>query len=473
VSGASRNAGRLLGATLLLSASSASAAGLYFSDRGVKPMGRAGAYVAGCDDLHGIWYNPAGIVDAGTSVLVDFTWVHFSIDYRRRLRIVDADDTVRVIESPSIKGSSPVLPLPTLAASVTLDADKKWVLAGGVVAPYIALASYADHLDDGQPSPARYTLGSFSGSALALPGLWLAWRPTKELRLGIGTMALLGRFQSTVTFTVCPQDRLVCAPEQPEWDAASQMRVGPIFAPTANAGIIWEPDPHVRLGFSGQLPMVIDSDATIKVRLPGTSAVDSASVRGESARVKFTLPATIRLGVELRPFPDVKVEAAYVREFWSAHQTIEARPKDIYLENITGAPKSLALPNISIPRGFTDSNSFRIGGEYEFPVSSYRIALRTGLSYETSAVPADYLSLSSLDFAKTTVAIGGSLSIGKHWRFDALLAHMFTQATDVDVDTAKIPRISPLTGNAPLEAVNAGRYEASADLIGCGFAYTF
>ena len=76
----------------LLALPSANGAGLYFSDRGVRPMGRAGAFVAGCDDLHGIWYNPAGIVDAGTSTLVDFTWVRFSIGYTRRLRIVDADD---------------------------------------------------------------------------------------------------------------------------------------------------------------------------------------------------------------------------------------------------------------------------------------------------------------------------------------------------------------------------------------------
>ena len=34
----------------LLVASSARGAGLYFSDRGVRPMARAGAYVAGSDD---------------------------------------------------------------------------------------------------------------------------------------------------------------------------------------------------------------------------------------------------------------------------------------------------------------------------------------------------------------------------------------------------------------------------------------
>ena len=48
-------------------------------------------------------------------------------------------------------------------------------------------------------------------------------------------MALVGIFQADVTFSACPQDRLLCAPEQPEYDAAARMRVGPFFAPTLAA----------------------------------------------------------------------------------------------------------------------------------------------------------------------------------------------------------------------------------------------
>ena len=69
----------------------AQAGGLYFSDRGVRPMGRAGAYVAGADDLGAIWYNPAGLADAKTSVLADFAILRFSSQYTRSLRVVDAD----------------------------------------------------------------------------------------------------------------------------------------------------------------------------------------------------------------------------------------------------------------------------------------------------------------------------------------------------------------------------------------------
>lgn len=466
----------------LLLTTGAEGAGLYFSDRGVRPMGRAGAYVAGVDDLHGIWFNPAGIADAGDAVLVDFAWLRFSNTYTRRLRITDADGVIRDVDSPEVRGSSSFLPLPTFAASKTLDAEKRWTLALGFIAPYVALASYPERTDDGQLSPARYTLGSFDGSALGIPGGWLSWKPLDNLRLGVGTFALIGYFQSTITFSVSPQDRLLGAPEQPEWDAQSQMRVGPMLAPTANGGMIWDADPHVRIGVSGQLPMVISSPATIKVRLPTSVALDGASVRGENAHVRFVLPGILRLGIELRPLArekqknadsDLRVEVAYVREFWSQHRSIEAQPDGIYLENITGAPKSVPMPKIEIPRNFVDSNSFRIGGEWLFVASGYRMALRTGLSYETSAVPRSHMSLSSLDFVKTTVALGGGLFIGKKWRFDAVWAHTFASDVVTSPSEAQIGRINPLKGNAPLEPVNGGRYTANADLFGVGLNYLY
>src|SRR5580698_5485467 len=89
---------------------SARAAGLYFSDRGVRPMGRAGAFVAGADDLGAIWYNPAGLADAGTSFLFDMSWLDFSVTYTRELQVVDAFGAYQRFTSPAVTGSTPILP---------------------------------------------------------------------------------------------------------------------------------------------------------------------------------------------------------------------------------------------------------------------------------------------------------------------------------------------------------------------------
>ena len=53
----------------------ADAAGLFTADRGVRPLGRGGAFVAGADDLGAIWYNPAGLADAGTTLFIDLAWL--------------------------------------------------------------------------------------------------------------------------------------------------------------------------------------------------------------------------------------------------------------------------------------------------------------------------------------------------------------------------------------------------------------
>ena len=148
-------------------------------------------------------------------------------------------------------------------------------------------------------------------------------------------------------------------------------------------------------------------------------------------------------------------------------------PEGITINGVTGLPPELTVPPITIPRGFQDSDSFRLGGEYHFVAAGYGIDARAGVAYETSAVPPPYLSLSSLDFNKWILSFGGSLYMGKHWRFDAVLAHVFAQSVYVNPDAAKIPRINPLPGNAPLEAVNGGQYTASANVIGMGLNYKF
>jgi long-chain fatty acid transport protein len=452
--------------------SRADAGGLYFSDRGVRPMGRGGAFVAGADDLGAVWYNPAGIADAGTSVLADFAYLRFDVEYTRELLIRDADNTMRTVKSPTVSGSSPVLPLPTIAAAYAFGARKEWTVAAGLLAPYVALASYAKTVD-GQPSPARYTLGSFDGSLLALPGAWVSYKPIEELRFGAGVMALVGTFQSTVTFSASPQDRLIGAPEQPEYDADAQLRVGPIVAPTANAGVTWVPSPYLRLGLSGQLPMVISAPATFKVRMPSDVVFDNARQNGSDAHVRFELPAIFRVGIEARPTDDLRIEATYVREFWTTHHSIDAVPKGISIDGITGLPPHVAIPTLTIPRGFDNSNSFRLGSEYRFKAGSYPIDLRGGVAYETTAVPPGYLSLSSLDFDKVILSVGGGLYVGEHWRFDILYAHLFASSVHVDPHDAQIPRINPIKGNAPFEPVNGGQYSASADLIGLGMNYRF
>lgn len=460
----------LVAALVLCASSPALGAGMYFTDRGVRPMGRAGAFVAGADDLGAIWYNPAGITDAGSSVLVDFSYLRFGSTYDRELLIADASDTLTTVRSPRVEGSSSFMPLPTLAGSVAVS--KKFSVAGGLYSPYMALPHYPDTAG-GEPSPARYMLGSFAGSKVALPGVWIAARPRDALRLGIGVQALVGTLESTLTFSVSPPDRLIGAPEQPDYDAAGKVSIGPIFAPSVSGGVVVEPHRAVRIGVSAQSPSHIEAGAKLAVRLPQSAVFDRARVSGDSARVALDLPGILRAGVEVRPVPALRVEATYVREFWSVHKAIKASPEGITLDGMVGAPPSVPMPDIDSPRNFRDADSIRLGGEYAFGLGRVRASARAGVGYETSAVPVEYVSLASLDFDKTTLTFGASVHVSDRWRLDALYGRVFASEAYVAPDRAAIGRINPLSDNAPFEAVNGGRYAASSDLIGLGLNYTY
>ncbi len=469
----------LLGFAVLLIGSSAQAGGLYTADRGVRPLGRGGAFVAGADDLGAIWYNPAGLADAGTSILVDFSWLNFSSEYTRRTNVTTAGGTVQTIEFPQVKGSSPFLPIPTLAGSYNFGKEKEFTAAVGVFAPYTAIASYPLTLD-GNPSPSRYSLVSLEGSALVVAGGYFAYKPVEQFRVGGGLQALVGNFNSTVVFSASPSDRLISAPEDPQYDAFSQLKVGPIVAPSANFGMIAVPTENIRIGVSGQLPFWVSAPAEVNVRLPTASPFDRARQEGNEATVRFRLPPVVRAGVEYRTnISDesrIRIEAAYVREFWSMHESIDIRAENIKLYDITGFPSPFGVAPISLPRNFQDANSFRLGTEYSLKnlISDYWIDLRAGVSYETSAVPPSWVSPLTYDANKLIGSAGGSINIGEHWRMDAVGSLVLLNGTTVDPAEAEVPRVNPVRGNPTnTEPINGGDYSARAIVLGVGLNYKF
>ncbi len=460
----------------------AHASGLYFSDRGVRPLARGGAFVAGADDLGAMWYNPAGLADAGTSFLLDASWLHYTSDFTRKSLVYDgsgAGAAGHLYQFPSVSGTSPVLPIPTLGGSYAFGKDHAFTVALGIMSPYTAITSYPTTVN-GTPAPSRYSLVSLDGSALVLSGAYLAYKPIERIRIGGGLQALVGTFQSAVVFSASPPDRLISAPEDPNYDTSSSLKVGPIFSPSANFGITGIPIDQLRLGASVQLPVNINAPATVGVRFADGAVFDHATQTGNQGHVRFTLPAVLRAGVEYRtPLEnqkEIRVEAAYVREFWSMHQSIDLRPDNIALSGITGFPSPISVAPITLPRNFQDSNSVRLGGELSYIAGGYPLATRIGVNYESSAIPTNYVSPLTTDSDKVTAAIGGSMWLMEHkLRLDVVYAHVFAFDVSVDPATAAISRVSPVQGNTVKyqEAINGGNYSHRADVLGVGLEYRF
>lgn len=468
----------LLGLAVLGVATEASAGGLYATDRGVRPLGRGGAFVAGADDLGALWYNPAGLADAGSSLLIDFSWVNYSAEHTRRAQTVDAGGTVRQTDFPQVKGTAPFLPIPTIAGSYNFGKKKEFTAGFGIYAPYTAVMKWPETLG-GQPAPTRYSLVSMEGSALAIIGGSFAYKPVEWFRVGGGLQLLAGNFTSTKTFSASPPDRLIGAPEDPAYDSFSKLAVGPIFAPSGNFGMIFAPGNHLRVGLSAQLPFWVNSPATVNVRLPTAAPFDRARQEGDEASVRFRLPPILRAGVEgrgdLSNSVKLRGELAYVREFWSLHDTIDIRAENIQLYDITGFPSPFGVAPISIPRNFQDSNSFRLGGELSIKAGAETwIDLRAGGSFETSAIPNEYVSTLTYDANKMIFSLGGGVHVTKELRLDVVGALAAIQSTIVDPGNAAIPPTNPVSGN-PTEttAINGGDYAARALVLGLGMNYKF
>ena len=459
-----------------LGAAQAEAAGLYFSERGVRPLGRGGAFTAGADDLGAIWYNPAGVYDAGSQFLFDASWLNFTTEYTRRSLIQQRDpNTGQVVSEfeqtfPQVEGSSPIIPIPTLAGSFQVADD--WVIAIGVEAPYSAITSFPEEVD-GQPAASRYSLITMEGSALAVIGAWVAYRPHEDWRIGMGLQILAGRFVTTTMFGACVPEKFFCAPEQPEWDTLTQLSVGPIVAPSGNIGVKWLPHEQWKVGIAFQAPTVIRAPAEIRVRLPGTPAFETAYIDGTEADVAFELPWSLRWGVQFEPIEDLALEIDGSWEGWSIHDEIGVYPNKVTIHDLPGFPNPYQVPEVTIPRNFQDSLSVRVGGEYEIDLTELALILRGGFSFESSAIPPEYMSVLTIDMPKLTTGLGLGLEVDA-WRFDMVFAHVFGLDVSVDPREAKSPQLMPVEANVQNpHVVNGGDYSARANVLGIGLRYAF
>lgn len=455
----------------------ADAAGLYFADRGVRPLARGGAFVAGADDLGAVAYNPAGIFDAGQSLLIDGSWLRFTSEFQRKSLIRQIDPNTGEVVSewtqtfPQVEGESPIMPIPTLVYSHKLGTQ--WVGAIGAWAPYAAITTYPQEAM-GQPAAQRYSLITLEGSALMVVGAWGAHAPSKSWRIGLGVEALVGSFKTNVFLSGCVPERFLCAPEQPEWDVYSELDAGPIFAPSGNVGAIYIPVDWVRIGASVQLPFWVRTGATVKTRLPSTPVFSEAQQEGDEATIAFDLPWHARLGVEFRPIDTLRVEVGGEFTQWSMHDEISIEGDGLALTNIPGFPQRYQIPTLTIDRHFQDTASVRLGGEWTVETLGLPLDLRAGASYETSAVPAQYLSVMTLDAPKMTIGAGFGVHLGA-WRLDGVYAHVFANDVEVDPREASMYQLSPVQANPPkmATAINGGAYAMRADIFGLGLTYTF
>ncbi len=470
-----------VGAAFFLLPATAGAAGFYLTDAGVRPHGRGGAFVAGADDLQSMWYNPAGLSEAGTQLLVDAAYLQYNSSFTRvSLPVASSTNQPQPITFPTVTGGNNFLPLPTLGVSSNFGL-KTWTFAFGLHVPYVALPEYKATIDNGTTVPAaapqRYSLISGDGTALVEAGIYVSKTFFDEkLSIGIGPQLLIGQISTLLALSNCPPGSVICQEQDPNFDALTQVNAGIVVAPTAAFGAIYHITPMWRVGFSGQLPYWIDSGAKLTIQLPASNLFDSATVTGNKAELKMQLPAILRLGVEARPINGLRVEFAVVYEGWSIHNNIQLladRKNPVQLHGVTGFPDPYAVGDISLPANYHDTANLRLGGEYFGGTKNFGYVLRAGAQYQISAIPDAYKSVYDIDPDRFIGSLGVGLRISG-FSIDVSYAHDFAASVNVDPAKAALTPADPVRANGtPATAVNGGHYTENANIIGIAVGYKF
>jgi len=448
----------------------ADAGGFWLPGRGVRPMGRGAAFVAGVDDLHAVWYNPAGLASlAGEapaigdvkrqqwSALLDLALVKNSSSFQRVITAGTTPQPQAKVEN----GASPQV-IPTLGVGHAFS-DR---LAGAVVlmAPYAGLASFPA---DG---PQRYSAVNGDGTIIASLAVGAGYKVGEHLRLGATVQNMFVHYESIITISSCPSET-ICAPEDPEFDAVGHAAQNGFFNPTASVGL-QVAYPKFRGGLSFQLPTWVHASGQLDVRLPSAAFFDGARMQGDQASTEFTLPATLRAGVEVRPSRALRAEVAADYEMWGAHEDVTVTPDNVRIEDVPSVG-TYDLSAQVVPRNFQNVLALHVGGEAALG-RARAIALRAGYTFEQGAPPPEWLSPLTIDTNKHVLALGGG------WRsksgrlgIDAVFGYVMQPDTTItDSQQRQLTGIRQRDPADPAPPVVAnGNYTSSWLFFGVGVSY--
>lgn len=453
----------LLVAALLLPAQ-AFAAGFFLTPRGVRPLARGGAFVAGADDPGALGYNPAGLAYSSSSALLDLSYPWFETTYTRTVRVPGTSERVTL---SLVTGQDQQAPIPTLAVAHRVPWVRGLTVGAGILADIPALQNWPSELADGSPAPQRYAIIDYRGTAMVKGSFGAAYRVGQWLSIGATFQLLFGTFSSRLTLSNC--DGVVCtSPENPDFDAVTEIAAENIVVPGASVGVIATPLPWLRLGLAWETGYDVEQTARLRIRFPRSPLFDGAELDppAPTATVFMSLPMQLRAGVEARFEELVRGEVSFVWEPWSVHREIRADPGALRIRNVQ-AIGDYSLETLSIPRGFRDTFSVRGGVEVAPRITEGRpLVLRAGLMVEPSAIPDAMLTAMVVDFDKLLVTLGAGYRLGAlTLEFTYAYVHLFPR-TITNSAVKQINAIRP-----PFEGtttVGDGTYEAFAHVFGVG-----
>jgi long-subunit fatty acid transport protein len=439
-------------AAVVLSTAVAQAGGPVLPIGGVRSLERAGALVAGAEDADSLWLNPGGLAalrgDGKRSLLFDAAYVYQTVDYAP----VDAAGA----PLPGVSNLQPGHPVPQLAGA--LGIGERLVIAGGMFAPYDAVHRYA--ADGAQ----RFASLDTTGSQYFVITVGAAYAVSDQLRVGIALQNWVSRRFDQVVTSACTE--ATCDPTDASLDMRLDLAQTDYLAPAGALGLQYSVSPRVAFGAVLQSPVRVSGTGDLTVHVPTAMQFSAATVTGTHAALAYTLPPSARIGLEVRPRTDLRIEAALGVELWSIPGATTITPDHVQLENVAGGPHPLG--EISIAHHGQTSFAPSIGVEWH----PKDMMFGAGYAYETSATPAGDVSVASVDAAKHVIGLGGGYE-ADGWQIGAAVGIALLADVDVAPSDARVLQQTPLREPRTTVPINAGRYQSTFLVGGLRFARRF
>ena len=441
----------------------AEAAGYFLVGAGTRPMGRAGAAVAGVDDLSAQTYNPAALSRVqGSLVSLQLAGAHQRVFFDR------ADESGEVFAP--VTNSAPPLPIPGLAGARRFG---QVTVALGIYTPVAPTLAFP--ADGAQ----RFTLVDsviISGNV----GPTVAWQATERLSVGAGVAWTLLTLDQTIITHVSPSG--FAPTDQPEYDVSTLIQAQDLSQFTWNAGLLYDAGTWAgAASFSPAVPFTatgsMAADFTSNAYYTGDSSlgqlIAQPTVTDEDVRLPLTLPAIARIGLLVRPTAGLEVEISGFYEGWSSLETVTLFDVNMDIEMPTedGAePQYLTLEDdAELPIRMQDAFSVRLGAQQ---VLSERWIGRAGLYWESSAAAEETRSVLVPDAGKVGYGLGASAALGSAFSLDLGLTQGFAPRHEITGSQVYQLVIEPLEGEILRgKTVGNGEFGLVNTVIGIGLSW--
>jgi long-chain fatty acid transport protein len=417
---------------LLFTATSSFAAGFRLPEAGVKAMGMGFAFTAQADDPSAIYFNPAGLTQLkGQNIMVGVTYVRENgAEFTGTTPVDDASTGFTTVKSETQKTLNFFIP----NAYYTRTTNSGDVAYGvGIFAPF----GLGQEYNNKSTSIFRNQITKIDLMTVVVNPT-IAFKINEFLSVGAGIDWMYGK----ATLGKTPW-----APTLGGNLYESELK-GDGDAWGYNFGLLLKATENFRIGANYRSPFTLkikDGDVDLSNISTNASVVGLlGGLTSTKASATIAMPATFALGAAYTVGRlTVEVDADWT--FWHSFGSLPVTLQD---------QRSPILVSTDTQKNWKDVCALRFGGEYRV---TDPLALRAGIVYDPSPVPADTMGPELPDADRMNYMVGAGYKVGP-WTIDGAFMYIdkFDRTVNNQSNTALTGFNGTWTGNAWLAGLDVG-----------------